>query len=307
VALARVGVGSNAVAAQATIERALAALARLGTVRARSSLYRTKPWGVTAQPDFINAAALLETSLEPRALLREFKKLERALGRVPGRRWGPRAIDLDILAYDDLVLRAGDLVIPHERLFERAFALAPLAEIDRSYAAAFEALPAAARAEVERIASRPTRTLPPVDWEQTLERIRAAAAFCASSGLRRFRIDEPELSIEVLRSGAAPVAAAPAAEPAHAAAVASNGAPKAAAAAEAVVLRAEFVGIVRFARPTVAEGMVLGEARELAYVEALGIRNPVRASGPGRVAQVFVTDGQPVEYGEPLFAIETER
>ena len=64
------------------------------------------------------------------------------------------------------------------------------------------------------------------------------------------------------------------------------------------------VGIVRFLRPPVAEGQELDGDRELAYVETLGIRNPVRSRGAGRVSAVFVTDGQPVEYGQPLFAIE---
>jgi acetyl-CoA carboxylase biotin carboxyl carrier protein len=61
---------------------------------------------------------------------------------------------------------------------------------------------------------------------------------------------------------------------------------------------------MRFLRPAISEGMALEGDRELAYVETLGIRNPVRSRGPGRVAMVYVTDGQPVEYGQPLFAIE---
>ena len=71
------------------------------------------------------------------------------------------------------------------------------------------------------------------------------------------------------------------------------------------MLKAEFVGIVRFSRPTVGEGTILSEDRELAYVESLGIRNPVRSGGAGRIASIFVTDGEPVGYGQPLFAIET--
>ncbi len=149
--LARIGLGANLGDAPAQIERALAALAALGTIRARSHLYRSKPWGVTDQPPFINAAALLETALAPRELLGELKRLERELGRVPSARWGPRAIDLDILAYDDLALREPDLTIPHERLFERAFALVPLAEIDESYRPALEALTRESLAEVSAI------------------------------------------------------------------------------------------------------------------------------------------------------------
>lgn len=99
------------------------------------------------QPDFYNAAALLETELEPRALLCELKGLERDIGRVRTFRWGPRVIDLDILAYGELELASDDLTIPHPRLHERAFALAPLAEIDPGFRPLLAALDPAARAE----------------------------------------------------------------------------------------------------------------------------------------------------------------
>jgi 2-amino-4-hydroxy-6-hydroxymethyldihydropteridine diphosphokinase len=153
-ALARIGLGSNVGDSEFAIDRACAALAALGTLRARSSLYRTKAWGVTDQPDFLNAAVLLETPLSPRELLVALKAAEADLGRVPSFRWGPRAIDLDILAYDDVRVAEPDLVVPHERLFERAFALAPLAEIDPSFAEAYAALPERARAEVRRVDSK---------------------------------------------------------------------------------------------------------------------------------------------------------
>jgi 2-amino-4-hydroxy-6-hydroxymethyldihydropteridine diphosphokinase len=127
-------------------------LGELGTVTARSSLYASKAWGVADQPDFVNAAALLETALSPYDLLRELQRLERDLGRVATYRWGPRVIDLDILAYDDLAIDEAQLTIPHARLRERAFALTPLAEIDAAFESALEALDAAARAEVIRFA-----------------------------------------------------------------------------------------------------------------------------------------------------------
>ncbi len=146
--LARIGVGANLGDAEATVRAALAALADLGTVVRASSLYRTKAWGVEAQPDFVNAAALLETTLEPRALLHALKALEARLGRRPTYRWGPRVVDLDILAYDDAVVDEPDLVIPHPRLRERAFALVPLAEIEPAYASARDALGPQALAEV---------------------------------------------------------------------------------------------------------------------------------------------------------------
>jgi 2-amino-4-hydroxy-6-hydroxymethyldihydropteridine diphosphokinase len=150
-ALARIGIGSNVGEAAAHVRSAFTALARVGSVTARSSLYRTKAWGITDQPDFINAAALVETPLAPHRLLVELKTLERELGRRPTFRWGPRVIDLDILAYDDLALNGPDLTLPHARLYQRAFALAPLAEIDPAFAPAYRALDAAARAEVVRL------------------------------------------------------------------------------------------------------------------------------------------------------------
>ena len=98
---------------------------------ARSSDYLTPPWGVTDQPPFINAVIMVSTSLSPHDLLARALTVERALGRDRSkeRRWGPRRIDIDILAYDDLALADADLTLPHPRLFERAFVLVPLAEI----------------------------------------------------------------------------------------------------------------------------------------------------------------------------------
>jgi 2-amino-4-hydroxy-6-hydroxymethyldihydropteridine diphosphokinase len=151
VALARIGIGSNIGDAVANVEAAIERLATLGTLTARSSLYRTKAWGVTNQADFYNAAALLRTALDPHALLRELKELEVSLGRFATYRWGPRVIDLDILAYDDVVLADDRLTLPHARLRERAFALAPLAEIDPTFQADLDALAPAARNEVVRI------------------------------------------------------------------------------------------------------------------------------------------------------------
>ena len=146
---AGIGIGSNLGDAQANVRAAMVALAEVGTVRARSRLYRTKPWGRTNQPDFCNAAVILETGLAPRDLLAHLQELERKLGRVQTERWGPRIIDLDILYYDDLRVDEPGLQIPHPRLLERAFALVPLAEIDERYAADASNLPPAERAAVE--------------------------------------------------------------------------------------------------------------------------------------------------------------
>jgi 2-amino-4-hydroxy-6-hydroxymethyldihydropteridine diphosphokinase len=98
-------------------------------VTAVSSLYRTPPWGKLDQPDFLNAAAAVETALSPRALLDLCLDVERRLKRVREERWGPRLIDIDILVFGDRVIHETGLEVPHPRMLERAFVLAPLAEI----------------------------------------------------------------------------------------------------------------------------------------------------------------------------------
>jgi 2-amino-4-hydroxy-6-hydroxymethyldihydropteridine diphosphokinase len=148
---ALLGLGANLGDPIATLNDAKDRLGSLGTVTALSSLYRTPPWGVEEQPPFVNAALALETALDPDALLAALKALEAELGRVASFRWGPRAIDLDILAYDGVTRSDPVLTIPHARLLERAFVLVPLAEIDPAYLAARDALPAADVAAVERI------------------------------------------------------------------------------------------------------------------------------------------------------------
>lgn len=124
------GLGGNLGDPAAAIEAAVGQLRQGGvTVAARSALYRTAPHGVTDQPDFVNAALSGRTSLDPHALLRLCLGIEAGLGRVRRERWGPRSLDIDLLAYDDLVLRAPDLVLPHPRLTERAFVLVPLLDV----------------------------------------------------------------------------------------------------------------------------------------------------------------------------------
>ncbi len=155
--------GGNLGDVRATFERAIAMLCADGAMRliARSSDYRTPPWGVTDQPAFINAVIVAATSLTPQALLARVQHIEIALGRdrANEQRWGPRPIDIDILAYNDLTLREPDLTLPHPHLFERAFVLLPLAEIgaDRIIAGrrVGEALAALDPSGIER--------LPPLD------------------------------------------------------------------------------------------------------------------------------------------------
>ena len=98
---------------------------------ARSRSYLTPPWGVENQPPFINCCAAIETVLSPHELLRRVQEVEGAFGRdrAKERRWGPRPLDIDIIAYDDVTVTDPDLTLPHPRLFERAFVLVPLADI----------------------------------------------------------------------------------------------------------------------------------------------------------------------------------
>lgn len=95
-----------------------------------SPIYETPPWGYTAQPAFLNQVCKVETDFQPHELLAYLKKIERELGRKATFLYGPRTIDLDILFYNELILKSVDLIIPHLRLEERAFVLVPLAEID---------------------------------------------------------------------------------------------------------------------------------------------------------------------------------
>jgi len=125
--------GGNVGDARTTLSRAIDAFCDGEMVRllARSSDYKTPPWGVTDQPPFINACIAVETALSPRELLTRAHKVERAFGRdrKTERRWGPRSLDIDLLTYDNLALNEPDLILPHPRLFERAFVLVPLTEI----------------------------------------------------------------------------------------------------------------------------------------------------------------------------------
>jgi 2-amino-4-hydroxy-6-hydroxymethyldihydropteridine diphosphokinase len=115
---------------RAAIARALSALERAGVrVLARSSDWRTPPWGPVPQDWYVNACATVETSLPPLDLLRLCLDIERSMGRVRLERWGPRLIDIDLLAYEGVTMETPDLVLPHPRMLERAFVLVPLAEI----------------------------------------------------------------------------------------------------------------------------------------------------------------------------------
>ena len=129
-ARAALSLGGNIGDARATIAAALAALEASGVrVVARSSDYRTRPWGKTDQPDFTNVSAVVETALPPLELLAVCLEVERQLGRVRYERWGPRLIDIDLIAYDDVRMDTPALTLPHRHAHERGFVLIPLAEI----------------------------------------------------------------------------------------------------------------------------------------------------------------------------------
>lgn len=126
-----VALGSNLEDPQHQVLRALAELDSLPETRviAKSALYRTAPVGYDNQPDFINAAAEVSTTLEPLALLRALLALETAHGRERPFPNAPRVLDLDLLMYDEMQLHDPELTLPHPRLHERGFVLFPLADI----------------------------------------------------------------------------------------------------------------------------------------------------------------------------------
>jgi 2-amino-4-hydroxy-6-hydroxymethyldihydropteridine diphosphokinase len=123
------GLGSNLGDRDAHLRAAISKLAEFVQVERVSSVYETEPLLVEDQPLFHNLACMGQSTLDPFSLLHALKRIESDLGRVPGRRYGPRVIDIDILLFDDLVLTTPELTIPHPGMLERAFVLIPLAEI----------------------------------------------------------------------------------------------------------------------------------------------------------------------------------
>ena len=128
-----IALGGNVGDVRATFRKAIANICGMtqAALLAQSSDYSTPPWGNLAQPSFINACIEIETSLDPHALLFTLHKIESKFGRDRAHetRWGPRTLDLDLLAYDDVSIQKPELTLPHPRLFERAFVLVPLVEI----------------------------------------------------------------------------------------------------------------------------------------------------------------------------------
>jgi 2-amino-4-hydroxy-6-hydroxymethyldihydropteridine diphosphokinase len=128
-----VGLGGNVGDVETTLTEAMWALDSMPqtSIRAQSAFYRTPPWGNTDQPPFVNAVVELQTRLAPRVLLDLLIDIEARFGRdrSEGEKWGPREIDLDLLAYGDEQMDEPGLHLPHPHLHERAFVLVPLAEI----------------------------------------------------------------------------------------------------------------------------------------------------------------------------------
>lgn len=121
--------GTNLGDRAANLKQAIAAMPPQITVKAKSSVYETPPWGYEEQPKFLNQVLKAKTYLDPDTLLKHLKRLEVALGRKESFTNGPRLIDMDILFYDDLIVNTPTLTIPHPRLHERAFVLMPLMDI----------------------------------------------------------------------------------------------------------------------------------------------------------------------------------
>ena len=129
--IAYIALGSNLEQPQRQLQAGFDALARLPDTQlmAKSSLYRSAPVGYANQPDFMNAVAVIHTALTPRVLLEALLAIERAHGRVREFPDAPRTLDLDIVLYGEHVINEPGLTVPHPRMHQRAFVLAPLAEI----------------------------------------------------------------------------------------------------------------------------------------------------------------------------------
>ena len=128
--IAYISIGSNLGDREENCRQAINLIEKNGiVVKKQSRMYETEPWGIKDQPKFINMAIEAETDKKPEEIIRVLKKIEKEIGRTETTKWGPRVIDLDILFYDDLILKISGLEIPHPLLHEREFVLKPLCEI----------------------------------------------------------------------------------------------------------------------------------------------------------------------------------
>lgn len=125
-------IGANLGDRVAALQNAVDDLSEFVTVDAVSPVYETSPVGGPEQRDFLNAVLLVTTDLPPLELVAIGQRIERRAGRVPGERWGPRALDVDLVAYDDVVSSDLAATVPHPRAHERAFVLRPWLDVDPS-------------------------------------------------------------------------------------------------------------------------------------------------------------------------------
>jgi 2-amino-4-hydroxy-6-hydroxymethyldihydropteridine diphosphokinase len=131
-----IGLGSNLGEPDARLREAIRRLKDTDSIELKrcSAFYRTAPWGKEEQDQFLNAVLVIDTALQPQQLLRTLLDVEQQMGRKrSGERWGPRSIDLDLLTYEDLVLKSTGLELPHPRMQLRAFVLHPLLELDPDF------------------------------------------------------------------------------------------------------------------------------------------------------------------------------
>lgn len=158
------GLGSNLGARAETLAAALQRLDRppVLEITAVSAVYESKAVGLTDQPDFLNLVARIHTSLPPHELLRTCLEVEASLGRVRLERWGPRTIDIDVLLYGEERVQDSLLTVPHPRMAERAFVLAPLAELAPAVCVGDETVAAAAR----RVTTPELARRGPLDWRK---------------------------------------------------------------------------------------------------------------------------------------------
>jgi 2-amino-4-hydroxy-6-hydroxymethyldihydropteridine diphosphokinase len=161
------GLGTNIGDRAANLQAAVTRLAENLSVTAVSPIYETAPWGITDQPDFLNMCLTATTDLLPHKLLALLKNLEKEIGRVPGERWGPRLIDIDLLFYANQIIETEKLKIPHPELPERAFVLRPLADIAPNFVhPVLGETIAVLAAKVDDEGIRPFAPAPTLEFEQ---------------------------------------------------------------------------------------------------------------------------------------------
>jgi 2-amino-4-hydroxy-6-hydroxymethyldihydropteridine diphosphokinase len=133
--LVYLGLGSNIGDKTGYINSAIAEISKLRDtiVLKSSSIYKTEPWGIKEQEDFLNSAIEIKTNLRPEELLLELKRIEKVLGRKNREKWNKREIDIDILFYDDLILKNYKVNIPHPEIQNRRFVLIPLCELNPGF------------------------------------------------------------------------------------------------------------------------------------------------------------------------------